>query len=176
MLLDKTIYLVTFPGAKTMNLNVGQIEWIKDRAKDITFLSEPGFDLEEVMGNQSHVLDKSLDKNQREKVRQSLGIIPGGSNNLERYCPMEPKITKVIQVEMDGLLGQIQEEKFYNPNTGYMTIDEDMISNNLNLDITTSTEEVQNFLKQRLKEVLEDKTEIYKDWLVADSRISGLKI
>ena len=44
------------------------------------------------------------------------------------------------------------------------------------MDITTSTQEVQSFLKQRLKEVLEDKTEIYKDWLVADSRISGLKI
>ena len=207
MLLDKTIYLVTFPDVETMNLNFGQIEWIKDKTKDITFISEPGFDLEEVMGHQVHVLDRSLDENQRERVRQSLGITPEGSTNLERYCPVDQKITKFIQVEMDQLLGKIQEEKFFDPNLGYQTIDEGivwarigrtvqrnyqldkiqtetfkknleiwMISNNLNLDITTSTEEVQNFLKQRLKEVLEDKTEIYKDWLVADSRISGLKI
>ena len=40
----------------------------------------------------------------------------------------------------------------------------------------TSADEIQNFLKQRLKEEIEEKTEIYKDWFVADCRISSLKI
>ena len=39
MLLDRTIYLVSFPGAETMNLDFSQVEWIKDRASDITFVS-----------------------------------------------------------------------------------------------------------------------------------------
>ena len=161
MLLHKTIYLVTFPGAETMNLNFGQIEWIKDRAKDITFISQPGFDLKEIMGHQAHIIDKSLDEDQREKVRQSLGIIPAGSTNLERYCPMEPKITKVIQVEMDGLLGQIQEEKFYNPNTGYMTIDEDIVWTRMGRTI------------QRNYELDETKTETFKKnleiWMISNN-------
>ena len=127
MLLGRTIYLVTFPSAETMNLDFNEIEWIKDRAREIRFISEPGFDLGDILGHQAHVLDKSLDEDQMEKVRQSLGIIPERSIILERYCPMEPKITKTIQVEMDQLLGEIQEEKFFNPNTGYMIIDDDNI-------------------------------------------------
>ena len=59
MLLERTIYLVRFPGAETMNLDFNQVEWIKDRATDITFIAESGFDLVTAMGHQAHVLDRS---------------------------------------------------------------------------------------------------------------------
>ena len=127
MLLERTIYLVRLPGTETMNLDFNQVEWIKDRVTDVTFIAEPGFDLGTAMGHQAHVLDRSLDENQRERVRQSLGITPERSTNLERYCPMDPKITKFIQVDMNQLLGEIQEEKFFNPTLGYQTIDEGIV-------------------------------------------------
>ena len=110
MLLDRTIYLVTFPSTETINLDFSQIDWIKNRAKDVRFISEPGFDLGVSMGHQAHVLDKSLDENQRETARQSLGIIPEKLTNLERYCPADPKITKTIQVKMDQLLARYKRK------------------------------------------------------------------
>ena len=51
-----------------------------------------------------------------------------------------------------------------------------MINKTGDTETPTSADEIQNFLKQRLKEEVEEKTEIYKDWFVADCRISSLKI
>ena len=43
------------------------------------------------------------------------------------------------------------------------------------INANTSDDEDLNFIRLGMKGALEDKTEIYKDWIVAESRILGLK-
>ena len=207
MLVDRTIYLVRIPGTETTNLDFSRIRWISGRVKDVRFITEAGFDLGDALGHRAHVLDKSLDEKQQEIVRQSLGITQEKSKTLERYGPSEPKLTKMVKVNMDQLLGEEQEEKFFNPNVGYMVMEEDdnlwtrrgkiiernyeldeaqteiftrnletwMIRKAQNVDETLTNDEDQSLIRLRMKGALEDKTEIYKEWMVAESRILGLK-
>ena len=207
MLLDRTIYLVTIPGAETTNLDFSRIRWISGRVKDVRFITEAGLDLGDALGHQAHVLDKSLDEKQQEIVRQSLGIIQEKARNLEKYSPTEPELTKMVKVEMNELLGEKQEEEFFNPDIGYMIMDDDdnlwtrrgrriernyklneahtqtfiknletwMIRKDQTMNANTPNDEDQSFIRLRMKGALEDKTEIYKEWMVAESRILGLK-
>ena len=134
MIIKDDLYLVLLPdpASEVSHLDFSRINWIQnmreEEKKVIAFTSEMGINIGHILDQDRHLVAKPLEEAQINEVRHKLGIHICTSALLEKYCLIDQEISETVQVDdMGKLLGEIQDEKYFRPETGYWINDQGKI-------------------------------------------------